>query len=193
LLGRQSAKKLLLGCPLGLKLGDSTEISIENELDGAPYVLYQNRTVDLNLSISHRDRLAFCALSAGSRINIGADIEKIEPRESVFVEDYFTVEEQRFVADASLEIRETYVTLIWSAKEAALKALRKGLRLDTRSVEIQEIIPGADEWGSYKIFNHQSVSGSWYGWWHRRGEYVLTLAVYSVDENIEEYSLVQIN
>ena len=69
-------------------------------------------------------------------MRLGADLEVIEPRADSFVEDYFTPGEQQRVPSLPLSQQAWAVTLIWSAKEAALKALGKGLRLDTRSVEV---------------------------------------------------------
>ena len=65
---------------------------------------------------------------------MGCDLEMIEPRSDAFVADYFTVEEQALVARASAADRSRLLALLWSAKESALKALRAGLRLDTRCV-----------------------------------------------------------
>ena len=71
---------------------------------------------------------------AKSGVEIGCDLEMVEPRSDAFVADYFTIEEQALVARASAEDRPRLLALLWSAKESALKALHEGLRLDTRSV-----------------------------------------------------------
>jgi 4'-phosphopantetheinyl transferase len=67
---------------------------------------------------------------------LGCDLETVEPRSETFVSDYFTAEEQEVVRQACPEDRFTLIALIWSAKESALKALRTGLRIDTRSVSV---------------------------------------------------------
>ncbi len=90
----------------------------------------------MSLSISHCDDHAFCALSDRQSVRVGADIERIEPRARQFAEDYFTAAELEHVRAAPPDDRDTIVTLIWSAKEAALKALHLGLTVDTRSVAI---------------------------------------------------------
>jgi len=69
-----------------------------------------------------------------SSLKMGCDLEMIEPRSDAFVADYFTLEEQELVAHASATERDRLLALLWSGKESALKALREGLRLDTRSV-----------------------------------------------------------
>jgi 4'-phosphopantetheinyl transferase len=68
----------------------------------------------------------------------------IEARSHAFVADYFTAKEQARVARAPAQDRNRLVTLLWSAKESALKALRAGLRLDTRSVSVSPFVPSFD-------------------------------------------------
>ena len=63
---------------------------------------------------------------------LGCDLEVIEPRSEEFVADYFTTEEQKMVSQAPIADRSKLLALLWSAKESALKALREGLRFDTR-------------------------------------------------------------
>ncbi len=91
------------------------------------------------LTISHSGHLALCALASGPGLRVGADLEKIEPRTETFILDYFTPAECQLVEAASAESRAVLVTLIWSAKEAMLKALGVGLRWDTRMVEVRAV------------------------------------------------------
>lgn len=58
-------------------------------------------------------------------------------RRDAFVRDYF-IEEERAAFDdfAREEDRRRAIALVWSAKESALKAMRVGLRVDTRSVSV---------------------------------------------------------
>jgi 4'-phosphopantetheinyl transferase len=69
-------------------------------------------------------------------VALGCDLEIIEPRSESFTADYFTAEEQELVARARADDRSRLLALLWSGKESALKALREGLRLDTRSVVV---------------------------------------------------------
>ena len=123
-------------------------LTVMNDPDGAPRVIadcrlqiadydldLQSAICNLQLSISHCDGHAFCALSDTDGMQIGVDIERIEPRAAEFAEDYFTAHELDQLRAAPPESRDTLVTLIWSAKEAALKALRLGLTVDTRKIE----------------------------------------------------------
>lgn len=134
-LGRWTAKRALVAC-LGDAGASPAALSIRAAADGAPEVFRENRPASLTLSISHRGGVAFCAV-APEGVALGCDLEKIEPRSKAFVVDYFTPGEQALVAAAAVEDRSTLANLIWSAKESALKALREGLRLDTRRVDVQ--------------------------------------------------------
>ena len=60
----------------------------------------------------------------------------IEARSEAFLRDYFTIEEQELVAETPEDDRCRLLALLWSAKESALKALREGLRIDTRSLAV---------------------------------------------------------
>ena len=67
---------------------------------------------------------------------LGCDLEVIEPHSDAFITDFFTAEEQALITKASAEDRFLVATLLWSAKESALKALHAGLRLGTLSVAV---------------------------------------------------------
>jgi 4'-phosphopantetheinyl transferase len=141
LLGRWTAKQLLqrsLNAYRGVPLAG---ISVNNDPDGAPYLSVEGEgRLPASLSISHRAGRAVCALSPAMSPSIGVDVEHVEPRAASFVNDFFTADEARRVWACSEVQRDTLVTAIWSAKESVLKGLRKGLRLDTRSVEIGPVV-----------------------------------------------------
>jgi 4'-phosphopantetheinyl transferase len=130
---------------------------------GAPEAHIHGAPADVTISISHRDGLAICAL-AQNRVRLGCDLEVVEPRTSAFVSDYFTDEEQRFVERMPAIHRSHVITLLWSTKESVLKALREGLRRDTRSVSVS--LPEVfltDNWIPVEV---RSVEGDFFqGWW----------------------------
>ena len=103
--------------------------------DGAPEAYVLGERAPLTVSISHSSGLGLCAVAAG-RVAMGCDIEEIAKRSDRFVEDYFTERERATVRGVPGNERALAATLIWSAKEGALKALREGLRLDTRAVDV---------------------------------------------------------
>ncbi len=135
-LGRWTAKRALVTV-LGLSCDESrmADFELESLPSGAPRVLYRSRPLPISISLSHRGGFALCSLSLAG-IGIGCDIEKVEPRSSAFVGDYFTPKEQRLLDGSELSCRFRLITLLWSTKESALKLLQTGLTADTRSVEV---------------------------------------------------------
>ncbi len=96
-------------------------------------------------------------------------------RADAFVADYFTPQEQSLVARAVAAERPALVTLLWSAKESALKALHEGLRLDTRSVTVDTSL-GAPDLSGWSPLRVRHVAGStFYGWWRATGCRVHTI------------------
>jgi 4'-phosphopantetheinyl transferase len=165
LLGRWTAKNLVqsvVGTALPLEA-----ISIIKRADGSP-AIYLGQQPMFSVSISHSRGVGFCALTKGGRL--GADIEAVEPRIPVFIEDYFAAPEQMLVERAA--DRDLLVTAIWSAKEAVLKAQRLGLTVDTRTVLcLIEAGQGLD-WTSFPV---EASAGQFSGWWRRLDHFVLTL------------------
>ncbi len=147
LLGRRVAKRLIQTV-LADRLGQSlplNQIVILRHADGWPHVSLSalgSAAPPLTLSISHSRDRAFCALVLGDEQRLGCDIEAIEPRSPGFVADYFTADERAHMAAAPDDQRPTLANAIWSGKEAALKAIRRGLAEDTRLVTC---IPSMDE------------------------------------------------
>jgi len=132
-------------------------IEIQTAPSGAPLV------DELSISLSHRAGKSICAL-AEFPLTIGCDLEVIEPRSDEFVADYFTPEEQISVLAAPIAVRARLVTLIWSAKESALKALSVGLRADTRSVSV-ELDP-------LRVLRRDAT---FTGWWSQTGSMLRTI------------------
>jgi 4'-phosphopantetheinyl transferase len=140
LLGRWTAKRLLQRCHPAYRSLSLQAITVGNDADGAPYLSVEGEgRLAMSLSISHRDDRAFCALSPTLPPSIGVDIERIEPRDPAFVHDFFTTDEDARVWTCPPSRRDALITVIWSAKESVLKALRHGLRMDTRRVEIVHV------------------------------------------------------
>jgi 4'-phosphopantetheinyl transferase len=163
-LGRWAAKcaiAALQNIPLHADLLAAIEICPAPS--GAPEVLLHDNPADVSISITHRSGIAICALALSS-VRLGCDLEVIEPHSAAFVADYFTLEEQELIEQASSADRWRVVALLWSAKESALKALREGLRRDTRSVIVHPgNHPFREGWKSLQV---DSIEGeSFYGWW----------------------------
>jgi len=172
LLGRWTAKQALSRY-LGLEGGATAlpRLEIRAAPDGAPEAFVAGRPAGAALSISHSAGMSFCVVGDAASA-AGCDIEKIEPRDADLAGDYFTAEEAALVARAPAEDRATVFTLIWCAKESALKSLREGLRRDTRSVAVS-----LRETGNREIWNRLTVAclescRTFHGWWRVRTGFV---------------------
>lgn len=169
-------------------------IEIRASDSGAPEIFLQDQPTPLSISLSHSHGTALCTVSS-SEMRLGCDVEAIEPRSDAFVSDYFTADEQHIIAQASRGERATFQALIWSAKESALKALREGLRLDTRSVRVSfgdALLPASSKGQqtpsqlsfnerippeAWRYLNVDSDSGGavFAGWWRVENQMVRTI------------------
>ena len=160
-LGRWAAKRLI-GSALRRAADDS--IDLRASASGAPEAFVDGDRIAWSISISHREGLALAALD-DTGAALGADLELIEPRSAAFVRDYFTEEERRHARDALM------TNVIWSAKESALKALRTGLRADTRSVQVHLLQGPTAPWHRFCIRGALNSDG----WWLAQARHVVTV------------------
>jgi len=143
-LGRWTAKRAVAGClNLAADLPALANIEIRAAESGAPEVFLDNQPADIAISLSHRGGIALCGLGP-LEVPFGCDLEAVELRDAAFLTDYFTVEEQEFVAKSPVEEQQQLAALLWSAKESTLKALRQGLRLSTTSVSVSLVDTPSD-------------------------------------------------
>jgi 4'-phosphopantetheinyl transferase len=135
-LGRWTAKRAVASClNLPFDVHSLKDIEIRAAPSGSPDVFLFNQTAAVSLSLSHRAGKALCVVGLSGR-SLGCDLELVESRDHSFVTDFFTANEQKLVDSAPADKLPMLVTLLWSAKESALKALHVGLRLDTTSIEV---------------------------------------------------------
>lgn len=160
-------------------------IEVLNRMTGAPYIAIEGTLAPWDVSLSDRAGSAVAvvgASGAGGSAALGIDLEVVEPRSEGFVTDFLTPAEQEWVrgpaaADPRLG-QDAAANLVWSAKEAALKVLRLGLRADTRSVEITVVSePRDDGWAPFTAVQRGGVVMP--GWWRRDGVYLLTVSAAS--------------
>ena len=150
-----------------------TRIKVVSSASGAPTVSTDDPRTNLSISLTHSSGKAMCAIAA-SVVALGCDLEIIEVRCDAFATDYFTAEEQALIARSSTAERARLVTLLWSAKESALKALHEGLRIDTRSLVVS-LLPCSSTvaWHPLKVsYRNEAVFD---GWWQEQDRFVLTL------------------
>jgi 4'-phosphopantetheinyl transferase len=171
-LGRWTAKLAARGSGVvpAQSLLDSIEILAA--ADGAPESYLSGQRLGVSLSLSHSAGMSLCFVSPGG-ISLGCDIERVEPRDPAFADDYFTAAEAASLAVAPAAEQTLLLNLVWSAKESLLKALREGLRRDTRTVAV--------EWDcSESLWKPLRglclLSGlKFEGWWSVAGGFVITV------------------
>ena len=162
------------------------ELEIRAAADGAPEVLVGGLPGAVSVSISHSRGRSFC-VAAGTDAAVGCDIEWIEPRDDKLIQDYFTAGEAALVESWPPAERAAAFTLVWCAKESALKSLREGLRRDTRSVIAS--IPSA---GDKAVWNPLTVRCSessriFYGWWRIHSGFVYAVTSNSRDATVSAF------
>jgi phosphopantetheinyl transferase len=141
LMGRKAAK-LLVREDFGLADLAEDSISVLNQPSGEPFVLIEGRGGwDHPISLSHRSEIGMAAAPIDASHRIGADLETVEPRDPSLTRQFFTDTEAHLV-DAcgdDADRRDELVARIWSAKEAVLKLVGLGLRIDTRGVVVSPL------------------------------------------------------
>jgi 4'-phosphopantetheinyl transferase len=173
-LGRWTAKRLVASV-LESEAASLTALEIRAAPDGAPEAYLKGAPAPVSLSISHTEGTGFCVV-APPDVEVGCDLELVRAHEPSFAEDYFAGSETAFLRQAPMQQRILLTSLIWSAKESALKSLREGLRRDTRSV-IVDIRPGQrpHEWNPLAVRCTQT-NHVFPGWWRFLRGFVLTIA-----------------
>jgi 4'-phosphopantetheinyl transferase len=160
-LGRWTAKAALAAW-----LGAVPErLEVLAAADGAPEAWLDGVRAPVSISLSHRAGRALAAV-ADAPAAVGCDLEALEPRSAAFVREWLAPEE-RSLPDANLP---------WTAKEAAAKVRRAGLRLDVRSA-VTRLGDGAavDGWRPLTVdwAGEDLVTA---GWWRMEPGWVLALA-----------------
>lgn len=175
-LGRFAAKRAMALCDdcEGALLRQRFEV--RTAPGGAPQAYCDGAPLAAALSISHSDGWAAAAVQRGTG-SLGCDLERIEERSSAFLDDYLTPSERAFVAGGPESERPLRATLVWSAKEAVMKALGEGLRLAPASVEVVPAVHPVSDigWRSFSV-SAPPTAVELRGFWRVVGELVLTVA-----------------
>lgn len=173
-LGRWTAKSAIATC-LDMHPDDEAlaRIEIRPASSGMPDVFIDNQPAPVIISISHSGGSAICAVAPRGTAT-GCDLELVEERGSNFVGDFFSSQEQEIIERASRVDRAWLVTLLWSAKESALKAVGEGLRTDTRRVVVCSIEGTVcNGWNALQV-HHTEIRQTFPGWWQHTGKFVRT-------------------
>jgi 4'-phosphopantetheinyl transferase len=208
LLGRVTAKALLakkLRAHAGVDVPASS-IEIARASSGAPVARLAEHAppglpwapgsrLPVRVSVSHSHGAALCgmlwlgeAADLATAPRLGVDLEWIEPRTEGFVRDFLTGPEHRYWSEARGDERDFRANLVWSAKEAVLKVIERGLSVDTwwltclpsgwtpadptaphaaprGRAELSEasgfaLEPDTGEWGSFRVSTDPRLPGS---------------------------------
>ena len=186
LIGRRAAKELVartLASETGRAPPPPRDITVANEPSGAPFAEVRGYgRITRDLSLSHRSTFGLAALAAEPGVALGADLELIVPRDPGLVRDFFSADEAGRVANHTGRAAELEVARIWSAKESVLKAMKLGLRLDTRSVvigdehEVPQWVPPLPDWRACTA-HVQKPALRFRVYWRDQGPYVITVAL----------------
>jgi 4'-phosphopantetheinyl transferase len=175
-LGRFAAKRALAVLFAGEGGCDLLRFEIRPAPGGAPLAFHDGVPLDVGLSISHSDGWAVAAVSRGAE-PLGCDIERVAGRSRAFLGDYFSRVEQAFVEGGGADDVARRATLLWSAKEAVMKALGQGLRLPPAAVRAMPDPgePPGSGWGTFSI-QAPPTATKLNGFWRPLGDFVLTVA-----------------
>jgi 4'-phosphopantetheinyl transferase len=179
-LGRWTAK-----AAVGAWLGVAPEhVEILAACDGAPEAWVEGMRVPVSVSLSHRAGRALAAVADAPAV-VGCDLERVEPRSDAFVREWLAPTEQDLVAGRTDGERARLVNLLWSAKEAAAKVKREGLRLDVRHTVATPSDPGGcdGKWSLLRIdWPMPGGGGPMAGWWRAEPEWIMTIAAVPTPE-----------
>lgn len=175
-LGRWTAK---LAVAAWLELSPS-DVQVLAAADGAPEAWRGDTRLPVSLSLSHRAGRALAVVGDDPAI-VGCDLELIEERSAAFCRTWLTTEEQNCVTGSDGASRPLIANLIWSAKEAAAKVRRQGLRLDPRSAEVAATFGATtrDAWRPLAVAWRDGADET-PGWWRADDRWVMTIASGSV-------------
>jgi 4'-phosphopantetheinyl transferase len=141
--------------------------------NGAPEAFCDGYPAPVAISLSHSAGRALCCIGSPGA-ELGCDLEFIEARSELFVSDYFCTEEQCLVLNLPQSASSAVTTLLWSAKESALKALTVGLQVDTTSVHVSLDDSSLDTNG-WKPLEVRCEGRAFHGWGQFSGGWVRTV------------------
>jgi phosphopantetheinyl transferase len=110
------------------------EVAVANDPAGRPLV--RGPFVDdLRVSLSHVDGVGVALVGVG--VDVGIDVERIEPRRPSFEALVLTGAERSIPRPEGFD-RDAWLTVLWAAKEAAAKATGRGLQGRPKDFEVTE-------------------------------------------------------
>jgi 4'-phosphopantetheinyl transferase len=144
--------------------------------DGAPEAWVDDEGAPVSVSLSHRAGRALAVVGETADV-VGCDLERIEPRSGAFVREWLSPPEHGLLAAYAQADRARLTNLIWTAKEAAAKVRRDGLRLDVRHALVAPAGAGAADgaWREVRVAWDDECAPTT-GWWRACDGWVMTIA-----------------
>jgi 4'-phosphopantetheinyl transferase len=151
-------------------------VEILPAVDGAPEAWVDGERAPLSVSLSHRAGRALAVVAQAPEV-VGCDLERVEPRSGAFVREWLAPSEHGLLAAHAEDDRARLTNLVWTAKEAAAKVRREGLRLDVRRAVVAPAGAGTDD-GAWRALQVQWGDGGspTSGWWRAQDGWVMTIA-----------------
>ncbi|MGE7623528.1 4'-phosphopantetheinyl transferase family protein [Viridibacillus sp. NPDC096237] len=110
----------------------NSEINFSNNLYGKPHLC---NATDFQFNVSHSGEWIACAVD---KDQIGVDIEKIEPIDSISIsERFFSSEEYNNLLIKNRNERLAYFYELWTMEESYIKVVGKGLAIPLHSVAVK--------------------------------------------------------
>lgn len=149
-------------------------VTIAAAEDGAPEASIEGEGAGVSLSLSHRAGRALAAV-ADAPTAVGCDLEAIEPRSPAFLREWLDPAEREMVGEEPGRRRDLAANLVWTAKEAASKARREGLRLNVRqaTVEAEDLARSAGQWLPLRVVWQEGRADR--GWWREDLAWVMAV------------------
>jgi 4'-phosphopantetheinyl transferase len=153
-----------------VKAALGADVEILAAADGAPEAWRDGIRLPVSVSLSHREGIALVAVCPAPAV-VGCDVERLEPRSSAFIGDWLAPAEQALVGHDDTLLPN----LLWTAKEAAAKVRRQGLRLDVRAAVTRLEDREVAGWRGLAV-EWMDGAPATRGWWRTADGFVMTVA-----------------
>jgi 4'-phosphopantetheinyl transferase len=153
---------------------ESARVEVLAASDGAPEAHLDGEPAPVAISLSHRAGRAL-AVAGPAAAALGSDLELLEPRSGAFVREWLASPERELLGTLAAPRRSLAANLMWSAKEAAAKARREGLRLDVRHAAVRAVGVAERREGWRGLEVRWDDGEPIEGWWREESEWVMAV------------------
>jgi len=153
LLLRRSFQRIFVAEVIGWA-GPIHQLKLEHALDQQPRC---HDAPDLNLSFSSSGGMLLAAASMRCAVGIDIERQRVVAHALQIADRFFTDDETKYLSELSKSEQSNGFLHLWTAKEAGLKAIGKGIvsGMNTFSLAVSDDLKG------YQFKNVPSVKGSW--------------------------------